>query len=70
VNQNFIRFVNQHIQKLAKDLALETDISTYYARHTFTTSMAFKWNTIFRLKLLPVFVPGNFLYQFNSNHFK
>jgi len=38
VNQNFIRFVNQHIQKLAKDLELDTDISTYYARHTFTTS--------------------------------
>ncbi len=31
VNQNFIRFVNQHIQKLAKDLGLDTDISTYYA---------------------------------------
>lgn len=38
VNQNFIRFVNQHIQKLAKDLGLDTDISTYYARHTFTTA--------------------------------
>jgi integrase/recombinase XerD len=38
VNQNFIRFVNQHIQKLAKDLELDTDISTYYARHTFTTA--------------------------------
>jgi site-specific recombinase XerD len=38
VNQNFIRFVNQHIQKLAKDLGLDTDISTYYARHTFTTT--------------------------------
>jgi len=37
-NQNFIRFVNQHLQKLAKDLELDTDISTYYARHTFTTS--------------------------------
>jgi integrase/recombinase XerD len=38
VNQNFIRFVNQHIQKLAKDLELDADISTYYARHSFTTA--------------------------------
>jgi integrase/recombinase XerD len=37
-NQNFIRFVNQHIQKLAKDLELDADISTYYARHSFTTA--------------------------------
>jgi integrase/recombinase XerD len=38
VNQNFIRFVNQHIQKLAKDLELDGNISTYYARHSFTTA--------------------------------
>ncbi|MET3979018.1 integrase/recombinase XerD [Mucilaginibacter sp. UYP25] len=38
VNQNFIRFVNQHIQNLAKDLELDADISTYYARHSFTTA--------------------------------
>lgn len=37
-NQNFIRFVNQHLQKLAKDLELDEGITTYYARHTFTTS--------------------------------
>jgi integrase/recombinase XerD len=37
-NQNFIRFVNQHLQKLARELELDADISTYYARHTFTTA--------------------------------
>lgn len=31
VDQNFIRFVNQRIQKLANDLELDVDISTYYA---------------------------------------
>ena len=38
INQNFIRFVNQHMQKLAKDLDLDAAISTYYARHSFTTA--------------------------------
>lgn len=38
VNQHFIRFFNQHIQGPAKDLGLETVISAYYIRHTFTTT--------------------------------
>lgn len=38
VNQNFIRFINQHLQKLADDLELGISITTYSARHTFTTS--------------------------------
>jgi integrase/recombinase XerD len=35
--QNFIRFVNQHIKNLAKDAGVDEDISTYWARHSFTT---------------------------------
>lgn len=38
INQNFIRFINQHIQKLADELELGIRITTYSARHTFTTS--------------------------------
>ncbi|MHA3047139.1 tyrosine-type recombinase/integrase [Riemerella anatipestifer] len=35
--ENFIRFINQHIKKLAKDNGITTDLSTYWARHTFST---------------------------------
>ena len=35
--QNFIRFVNQHIKALAKDAGIDSAISTYWARHSFTT---------------------------------
>ena len=35
---NFIRFVNQHIKKLAKANNLNQNISTYWARHSFATS--------------------------------
>ena len=35
---NFIRFVNQHIKVLAKANGLTTDISTYWARHSFATN--------------------------------
>lgn len=38
VNQNFIRFVNQHIQKLTKYLELDADISTFYSRKSFATA--------------------------------
>ena len=34
---NFTRFVNQHIKKLATLIGITPDISTYYARHSFTT---------------------------------
>ncbi|MDV4068891.1 hypothetical protein CMT34_11875 [Elizabethkingia anophelis] len=34
---NFIRFINQHIKKLAKDNKIPSDISVNWARHTFTT---------------------------------
>lgn len=34
---NFTRFVNQHIKKLAKKVGLSSDISTYYARHSFAS---------------------------------
>ena len=35
--QNLTRFVNQHMKKLAKEAGLPTEISTYWARHTFAT---------------------------------
>jgi len=35
--QNFIRFVNQHIKALAKAAGIDSEISTYWARHSFTT---------------------------------
>ena len=34
---NFIRFINQHLKKLAKDNDITDDISVNWARHTFTT---------------------------------
>ena len=37
--QNFTRFVNQHIKKLAEKAELGKDISTYWARHTFANAM-------------------------------
>jgi site-specific recombinase XerD len=36
--QNFVRFINQHIKKLAKDNGLSENISTYWARHSFATN--------------------------------
>ena len=36
--KNFIRFVNQHMLKLAKDNGIEEKISTYWARHSFATN--------------------------------
>jgi site-specific recombinase XerD len=35
---NFIRYVNQHIKKLAKANGLNENISTYWARHSFATT--------------------------------
>ena len=37
-NKNFTKFINQHIKKLAKAAGLTSDISTYWARHSFTTT--------------------------------
>lgn len=37
VNQNFIRFVNQHMQKLVDKLGLSFKLGTMVARHSFTT---------------------------------
>ena len=39
-NQNFIRFVNQHMETLCKNLDIPHKIGTMYARHTFTTKVA------------------------------
>jgi len=36
--QNFAKFINQHIQNLAKVAGLPDDITTYWARHSFTTN--------------------------------
>ncbi|AHM63190.1 integrase [Flammeovirgaceae bacterium 311] len=36
-SKNFTRFINQHLKKLAKDAGLSNDITTYWARHSFTT---------------------------------
>lgn len=38
VRLNFIRFVNQHIKKIAKANDLNENISTYWARHSFATT--------------------------------
>ena len=37
--QNFTRFVNQHIKRLAEKAKLGKDISTYWARHTFANTL-------------------------------
>jgi integrase/recombinase XerD len=36
--QNFTRFINQHIKKMAIAAGLPADISTYWARHSFATT--------------------------------
>ncbi len=39
VNQNFIRFVNQHMKKLVEQLGLSINLGTMVARHSFTTKV-------------------------------
>ena len=36
--KNFIRFINQHLKPLAKLAGLSEEISTYWARHSYTTT--------------------------------
>ena len=36
---NFNRYVNQHIKKLAKDNGIDENISAYWARHSFSNSI-------------------------------
>lgn len=36
--KNFTRFINQHIQNIAKENNLPQDITTYWARHSFATN--------------------------------
>lgn len=38
-NQNFIRFVNQHMKKLVEQLGLSINLGTMVARHSFTTKV-------------------------------
>jgi site-specific recombinase XerD len=37
--QNFTRFINQHFKKYAKQNGIEAAVSTYWARHSFTTNI-------------------------------
>ena len=36
-NQNFTRFINQHFKKYAASLGITSEVSTYWARHSFAT---------------------------------
>jgi len=36
--KNFTRFINQHIEKLAKSVGIDEDISSYWARHSYATN--------------------------------
>jgi site-specific recombinase XerD len=36
--KNFTRFVNQHMKKLAESVGITSEISTYWARHSFATN--------------------------------
>lgn len=36
--QNFTKFINQHLKKLASKIGITEDISTYWARHSFATN--------------------------------
>ncbi len=35
---NIVRFVNQHLKRLAKSIGIEEEVSTYWARHSFATA--------------------------------
>ena len=37
--KNFIRKINQHLKKVAKELGISSDISTIWSRHSFATEM-------------------------------
>lgn len=37
--KNFTRYVNQHLKNLATDIGITSEISTYYARHSFANNM-------------------------------
>lgn len=37
--KTFTRYINQHIKKLAASLNITTDISTYFARHSYATGL-------------------------------
>lgn len=36
--KNFTKFINQNLKKLAKEIGITSDISTYWARHSFATN--------------------------------
>lgn len=42
VNQNFVRFINQHMKKVAGNLGMEIKTGTMDARHSFTTQVTRK----------------------------
>lgn len=37
VTKNFTRFINQHMKPLAREAGIDADVTTYWARHSFTT---------------------------------
>jgi integrase/recombinase XerD len=39
VSKNFVRFINQHMKTLGKEAGINADITTYWARHSFTTTI-------------------------------
>ena len=44
--QNFTRFVNQHMKTVAREAGITEEITTYWARHTFTTTIMRKGASI------------------------
>lgn len=42
VNQNFVRFINQHMKKVVTGLGLKIESGTMHARHSFTTHVTRK----------------------------
>jgi integrase/recombinase XerD len=44
--QNFTRFVNQHMKTVAKEAGITEEITTYWARHIFTTTIMRKGASI------------------------
>ncbi|MCE3228474.1 MAG: integrase [Bacteroidetes bacterium] len=44
--KNFIKYINQHIKAFAKKIGITTDISFYYARHSFSTQVIRKGGSL------------------------
>ena len=44
--RTFTRFINQHVKSLAESIGINNNISTYWARHSFTTTAIRKGNSL------------------------